>query len=236
MKFTYLLVNLFAVIIPIAFSFHPKLQFYRTWKAFIPAIFITGICFLFWDSYFVSLGIWGFNPQYITGIKVRNLPIEEVLFFFCIPYACIFTFHCLSGLVALSERKISVHRLTTILISVLTIVGVVFYERMYTIATFLVLAALLSTMQFVLRINWLRQFYFTFAILLIPFLVVNGILTGTGLKAPVVWYNNEETMGFRILTIPVEDVFYGMALILMNISIYRFFLSKYKNQLYPFQS
>jgi lycopene cyclase domain-containing protein len=60
---------------------------------------------------------------------------------------------------------------------------------------------------------WLNKFYFSYLVLLIPFTIVNGILTGTGLEEPVVWYNDLENMGFRILTIPFEDVFYGMLLI-----------------------
>ena len=60
--------------------------------------------------------------------------------------------------------------------------------------------------------------------LLIPFFIVNGILTGTGLEAPIVWYNNQENLGVRLLTIPIEDAFYGFELILLNV----FFYEKWK--------
>jgi lycopene cyclase domain-containing protein len=49
--------------------------------------------------------------------------------------------------------------------------------------------------------------------MLIPFLIVNGLLT----SIPVVLYNNEENLNFRIYSIPFEDVFYGMLLIMMNV-------------------
>jgi lycopene cyclase domain-containing protein len=56
-----------------------------------------------------------------------------------------------------------------------------------------------------------------YLLLLIPFFIVNGILTGTGLEEPVVWYNDEENLGIRLLTIPVEDVVYGFELFLLTV-------------------
>ena len=44
------------------------------------------------------------------------------------------------------------------------------------------------------------------------------------LKSPVVWYNNDALIGIRIRSIPVEDIFYGMALILLNLIIYRYLI------------
>ena len=53
-----------------------------------------------------------------------------------------------------------------------------------------------------------------------PFMIVNGMLTGTAMPGEVVWYNNSETMGIRILTIPLEDFFYGFNLMLLNVTLY----------------
>ena len=74
-----------------------------------------------------------------------------------------------------------------------------------------------------LKSVWLNHLYFSYAILLIPFFIVNGILTGTGLSNPVVWYNENEIIGFRLLTIPIEDVFYGFFLILINVFLFERF-------------
>ena len=49
------------------------------------------------------------------------------------------------------------------------------------------------------------------------FLLSNGILTGTGLDSPVVWYNDLENFSIRMGTIPIEDSLYGLLLILSNI-------------------
>jgi lycopene cyclase domain-containing protein len=98
--------------------------------------------------------------------------------------------------------------------------AVFFRNLSYTTFTFTALAILVFVARFVLQVTWLPGFYVSYLILLLPFLIVNGLLTGTGLQQPVVWYNPAQMLNIRILTIPVEDVFYGMDLILLNVIIY----------------
>ncbi|RZL38289.1 MAG: lycopene cyclase domain-containing protein [Pedobacter sp.] len=227
-KYTYLLVNFFTIIVPFIFSFHPKLKFHKTWRAFFPAVIVTAVFFLAWDEYFTRLGVWGFNDRYLIGIYFGHLPLEELLFFFCIPYACVYTYHCLDIFI---KREFSVKVesiLTNVFIAVFLVVSALLYEQTYTLFAFLTSALLLILAKHVLKVTWLTKFYIIYGVLLFPFLIVNGVLTGTGLDEPVVWYNENEFIGFRILTIPFEDVFYGMSMILLNMLIYKKLLVKGK--------
>ncbi|HEX6982553.1 MAG TPA: lycopene cyclase domain-containing protein [Balneolaceae bacterium] len=226
-NYTYLLINFFTVIIPFAFSFHPRLNFYKTWKAFFPAAIITGFCFILWDIAFTHLDVWGFNERYLIGIEIANLPVEEILFFLCIPYACVFTFHCLSLFLPDTFSDSLQGKITFTLILFLAVFGIVYFNKIYTSVTFLSLAILLAISAWVFKIKWLTKFYIVYGILLLPFLIVNGILTGTGLNEPIVWYNEAEIIGLRIMTIPVEDVFYGMELILINVLLYEYLKDSY---------
>jgi lycopene cyclase domain-containing protein len=67
----------------------------------------------------------------------------------------------------------------------------------------------------------LSSFYLTFLVMLIPFFIVNGILTGTGIENEVVWYNNDENLGIRMLTIPIEDSVFAFSLILLNLLLFK---------------
>ncbi len=223
MKGTYLLVNFLAVSVPFVFSFHPKIKFNRNFSAFFKANLIAAALFLVWDVIFTARGVWSFNPDYTLGIEIYNLPIEEILFFLCIPFACTFSYHC-AGIFWKIKWSNSTENIFVLLLSALLLVaGIVFREKAYTSVTCLVTAALLLSLKYYFKADWLAQFFLVYLFLLIPFFVVNGILTGTGLEEPVVLYNNSENLGIRLLTIPVEDTFYGMALIMLNVFLFERF-------------
>jgi len=202
------------------FSFHPSLRFYKNWPALFPAVILTGGVFIAWDIYFTHLKIWGFNAAYLTGIHIGNLPVEEVFFFVCIPYSCVFTYVCLNLMIKRGLSKFMQMTVSASLISVSVFMVIYFHNLRYTSYTFFTLAVLLFIAQFIIKAGWLSRFYTTYLLLLLPFLIVNGLLTGTGLANPVVWYSSAHIIGLRILSIPVEDVFYGMDLILLNVMIY----------------
>lgn len=222
-QYLYLIINFLSIIFPFLFSFHPKLQFYKKWKYIWPALIIPALLFIAWDMVFTKIGIWGFNERYLTGIHFFNLPIEEVLFFICIPYACSFTYESVN--VISGRERISTetsHRISDLLSLILIVLGIVFYYKWYTAVTFIVCGLLLFLLNRILKVDYLGKFYFAFIFILVPFFLVNGVLTGTGIEEQVVWYNNTENLGIRMGTIPIEDTFYGMMLILMNISLYEY--------------
>lgn len=224
--YLYLALDLGSIIVPLLFSFHPKADLAGKWKSIIPAILIPAIPFLIWDNWFTGMGVWGFTPKYLTGIYLMNLPLEEVLFFICIPYACLFTYVAVNYFK--KEEPLPNHglRITVVLIIGLTITGLRYIDRWYPSVTFISLAVYLLALQWMVKPKYLGRFYYAYLFILIPFFIVNGILTGTGLDEPVVWYNNAENIGIRMFTIPFEDTFYGMLLILMNVSIFEFLQGK----------
>lgn len=226
MKFTYLITNFLVISVPFIFTFHKSFPFYKTWRAFWPATLITATFFIGWDMLYTHLKVWGFNPVHLINYYLFNLPVEEWLFFICIPYASVFTYYCFSIIFKKPEFK-NEHYVTGILSLFLILAGLVNYNKLHTGVTFTGLALFLALCQWVLKVKWLGRFYFTWVFLLIPFFIVNGILTGINLEEPVFWYDIEEITNVKLLTIPVEDLFYGMLLIAVNVGLYEFFLKRY---------
>ena len=218
--YTYLFLDLAAVSIPFFAGFHPRLAFYKKWKYLFPAILVAAIPFIAWDIYFTAEGIWGFNPRYLTGLYFLGLPLEEWLFFFCIPYACVFTYEALKT--GMRKAPFSgVHtRITSVLAVVLLVCGLIFVDRAYTAVTFLGTALFLFLHLRFFKRDYLGWFYFSFLLILLPFFLVNGILTGSVIEEEVVWYNDAENLGLRLFTIPVEDSCYALLLLLLTVTVY----------------
>ena len=224
---TYLWIDLGALIVPLLFSFHPRLRFDRTWHALWPAIGCMMLLFIPWDIWFTHLGIWGFNPEHLSGLSLFGLPLEEWLFFICIPYACVFTYHCFRvlGVKDFSGGKRAT-LITWALIASMLLIIIFFPGKVYTTSAFGGLALLLLLLQLWMKPAWVGRAYFAYLVLLFPFLIVNGILTGSFLEEAVVWYNDAQNLGVRIGTIPVEDVFYGMLMFMLTVSVYEGLLAR----------
>lgn len=237
MHYTYLIIDMCTVAFPFAFSFWRAFPFYRHWRAFFPAVIVTALFYTIWDAGFTYLGVWGFNPRYVCGLYIANLPIEEILFFLCIPYACVFTFFSFKLVIKNDKQYLKAENIVTpLIIAALSIVAATGYTKLYTLTGFGFAAVLLVLAKYVCKVTWLWIFYAVYAVIQLPFFIVNGLLTGNWLSAPVVWYNNNENLAIRLTTIPVEDIFYGMGLLLMNTLLYQCGTQKMKSVSLPFRT
>lgn len=219
MKNLYLILNLGSILVPLLASFHPRLKFYKKWKSLVVAMVITNLLFITWDVYFTKIGVWGFNDNYYLGYSFLGLPIEEWLFFICIPYACVFMHYALLELFPkLNFNEKTGKWITAIILIFFTICLIINYDKWYPLVNYSI-ALVLVLVVYLKNKKILFQYYKTFIIILVPFFIINGILTGTGIVDEIVWYNNFENMGVRFLTIPIEDISYAFTLILSNLFI-----------------
>ncbi|MCQ6960912.1 lycopene cyclase domain-containing protein [Mucilaginibacter aquariorum] len=224
MKYSYLIINVLTIIFPVLLSFDKRVAFAKSWKFIWPGMAITGLLFLFWDVLFTIHGVWSFNDKYIIGIKFIGLPLEEILFFLTVPFACIFIYACLNYYVKWQPGIIITRMVSNLLVGLSIALLALNYTRLYTAVTFGLLAVLLVLLMYYFKVKWLNRFYMAFIVSLIPFYIVNGILTAW----PIVLYNNAQNMGIRAGTIPFEDHFYSMALLLMNVGFFEYFKNRKK--------
>ncbi|HKJ06257.1 MAG TPA: lycopene cyclase domain-containing protein, partial [Flavobacteriaceae bacterium] len=144
MTFLYLLINIASLSIPFAYSFEKKMNFKKNWNAVFLGIFIVAIPFLIWDVWFTKIGVWGFNPDYHLSINIFGLPLEEILFFICIPYASLFIHYSLYYFFPKLKLSLTLVKvITLILIFSALIIAFFNINKWYTVINFTVFALLL---------------------------------------------------------------------------------------------
>lgn len=222
----YALILLAALAGPFALSFDKKVAFYKQWTALGLGILANGILFIVWDGWFARTGVWGFNSRYVWDIRLNDLPIEEWAFFVVIPYCSVFIYACLKAYFKSTFLDSIQHQLTLFFLVVTFTMALLNSDKAYTFYNCLIASVLLFIHYLFLKKSWMGYFWLAYFIHLVPFFVVNGILTGVATPEPVVWYNNQENLGVRLFTIPIEDTVYALTCLLLPITIMEWMLGR----------
>lgn len=217
MRGEYLLFDALVLVPVIALSFWRPSAFFHRWPAAWAGVGAAAVPFLAWDAA-VTGRHWWFNERYITGLSVGPLPIEEVLFFAAMPFACLFSWHTLFGGGAEEPRR-SLAPLPFALGMLLPVgAGVLVLTKLeYTGLVLVALGACALVDRFLggrvlERPGFLRLWLFVIA----ATTLFNGYLTAR----PVVLYDDSYDSGLRVWTIPVEDYGFGAALVLLAATVY----------------
>lgn len=220
MKIEYLFFNLIIFILPIISSFFYRQIIYPNNNLSLFSILISSLIFIFHDIK-VNNQWWQFNKKYILNIKIFNLPIEEIFFFFSVSFSCLVIWINLKKLLLISNNNFS-------------FVNISFFLFIYLYYFFLYLKTKKSYPKFIfyfynllifldifLKINLISRLNFLFfsIIVFILTLIFNFYLT----KRPVVIYNKKYKSNIKILTIPIEDFLYGFNFIYLLVLLTEFF-------------
>ena len=137
-QYLYLILNIGSLSVPLLYSiFAKQLNFIKYFKAAFISILLVAIPFLIWDAIFTANGVWGFNSDYHLSIEIFEMPIEEWLFFFCIPYACLFTHEVLKYLFPQFKLSKSVTIIVSFLLILITGILLIYnFGRLYTTVNF----------------------------------------------------------------------------------------------------
>lgn len=216
MKYEYLIFNIIVISGPLIFGSTKRFYFLNRIKEALVAVSVPLIPFLIWDS-LVTGRHWFFNDNYILGIYFFGLPLEEILFFITVPLACIFTWEMLNRFTKGNKLKFSfeVYYLPVVLLPITIYMTILGKEYTALASAALVIAFLYDK---ILGTNIFLLNNTPFYLLLIIFftIIFNGYLTWR----PIVTYDEQYQLGFRIFTIPIEDFLFGLSLILISTSTY----------------
>jgi lycopene cyclase domain-containing protein len=204
-----------------------KINYYRNIKSLLISIFIVGTAYIIWDVIVTEIGHWAFNDDYLIGLRILGLPLEEILFFIVVPFACIFIYENLNYYIKRKEWQLNNYIFILIAI-ILIAIGIAFYEQGYTMvvmfssAAFFLIAVTMNPE--ILKYN---LYWYYIILSFIPFIIFNFLLT----SYPIVTYNPSAIWGGdgwwngRFLTIPIEDFFYNYSML----SFYFLVYFKFKN-------
>lgn len=217
---TYFYLHLFSFVPVFALSFDRKVHYYTAWRTLLPAVTIVALVFIIWDVVFTARGVWAFNETYLSGLFFLGLPVEEWLFFFTVPFACVFVYECLNAYIKKDLLAKAEKWITPLLIVFFLAIGAWKFWHMYTATTFILTGGFLLYHYLYLDGSYRSRFYFAFIIISIPFLLVNGVLTGGFTDLPVVLYNPAEYFGVRIGSVPVDDSAYNFLMLFSIVTIF----------------
>jgi lycopene cyclase domain-containing protein len=206
----YLLFNIIVFTGPFFLSFDKKVHYYTKWKYLIAAAWLPILVFLIWDV-LVSGRHWWFNSEFAGEGRFFGLPIGEWLFFFTVPYSCLFSWEVMH---AYFENKQVLTNFPSLLIAVVLFsasFALFLLGLEYTALSIAAMSVVFFTDHFY-KTNLFTQKHTWIYIGLIGIftLIFNGYLTAR----PVVLYDYSYQLNKLVFTIPTEDFIYGMALLL----------------------
>lgn len=210
----YLGLNLIILSMPLALSFDKRVAYFRRWLRVFLSAAVVGFIYLVWDIIATRRGDWSFNYRYTGTFRFFDLPLGEYLFFFTVPFACLFIYEVVKSY--FKGRTIRVSSWLPLVASIAAAgTAVLFRRNEYTLTVLLFTAGFVSLGQFFSLFST-THFWMFMGISMVPFMIFNGVLT----SLPVVEYGSQAVWGVRILSIPLEDFFYCFTLLGLNALVY----------------
>jgi lycopene cyclase domain-containing protein len=209
------------VLLPIiALSFERRIRYVRRWPAVLRAMLFPAMVYIWWDMIFTEKGVWAFNERMVLGPHFAGLPWEEWVWFAAIPFACLFIYENLRHYLR-PPRGVWVSRLPWAVVALSVVLLVWHWGKVYSMVAFSTAALVAIWDGFFHEKNASSWVYLTIGVSLVPMLVFNGWLTGMFSPEPLVAYAEGAFSGWRLGTMPVEDVFFGFGYLVLVVRFYQ---------------
>ena len=97
-RYQYLIVMALCVLVTLPLEFVLNARVYRRPGRLLRTMVPAFGAFVLWDVVAIRLGHWTFSPEYTTGWKVGNIPVEELVFFVVIPLCALLSYEAVSNI------------------------------------------------------------------------------------------------------------------------------------------
>ena len=179
--------------------------------------------FIFWDVKFAIANIWNFHFNTIS-ISKFGIPLEEIVFYFSFLFAGFFIYDFSKSI----PKRIHDNVMLVLSLVLMLVFGLTAYINMgklYTLSVFMFAFAYLAYTIFrnKFKPNY-SNFYFSYFILSVLYIFYHSL---TGIPE-ITNYQTSHILGILIINIPLENFIKLFLLILMNFTIYEYFLVKRK--------
>ena len=218
-KYLYLLLLVLSVSFPLTFSWDKRFSFAKKWYRVFAGCAVMMLIFIPWDIWFAKEGVWWFNHKYTLGLDIFLLPIEEWLFFVIIPFSCLFIYESVNYFIPELMPAKGTKWLSIAFLICCLVLAFIHQERLYTLIVCIYTAILLAV-AIIKKYSWMNTFMLMYLISWLPFLLVNGALTGWFTTEALVNYDPNNFMGIRLFTIPIEDSIYSLGMLLTVCWVY----------------
>ena len=110
--FEYLLLMGACVLITLPLELFFRARVYRRWRTVLWALVPVIVVFCLWDVVAIARDHWVYNPRFVTGIHLGNLPLEELVFFIVIPLCALLSYEAVGTVLAAVRSRIRPGSLT----------------------------------------------------------------------------------------------------------------------------
>ncbi|MDN5634977.1 MAG: lycopene beta-cyclase subunit alpha [Brevibacterium sp.] len=104
-SFEYLLLMGACLLITLPLELLFSARVYRRWKVLIGALIPIVLVFSLWDIVAISREHWAYNPKFVTGVHLGNLPLEELVFFIVIPICALLSYEAVGTVLEFLAKK-----------------------------------------------------------------------------------------------------------------------------------
>lgn len=225
MNYTYLLIDLGLLVFSIFLFSIKQLNFAKNSKFITLAVLINLFAFSVPTEFLTQLKVIVFNPPYLTGLTLWELPVEELLISLVLPLSGLAIYLFLN--VRFPDNTYEKYSLAVSNIMLGICIAMIYFghQKLYTLFTFVILLVFIVYIEYVNRIRFMYRFYRAFLVSLILFYLVFGVLT----SIPVLQYDAKETLDFNLFHLPFESQFYFMGMLLLTVWLFELFKSRARN-------